>query len=219
MDAGSRDARLTWYPGSIRPYASLWHTILRVTALNSLRTGDLPDWPTALSATGRTQRSLYPLHNATAVINTDALAISLGEAPGVFRWSHFGALAPWLRLGVTPGFRLCLPCLAEGYHSALFSLQLLNTCPIHGTPLLARCRCGRPFRDSLSPSDFARAGSCACYQLSYFTPESCRCPTLPVGLTSVFDTVVDWLEGLSQLVRPAQWREQARKPVVVATGR
>ena len=211
MLAATPAARLTWYPGSIRPYASLWHTALRVAALNCLRSGELPDWPTALSATGQRQRSLYPLHNARVAVNTDALACALGEAPAVFRGSHFGALAPWLRFVVTPGFRLCVPCLEEGYHSALYSLRLLNTCPIHGTPLLARCRCGRPFKDRLSPADFARASSCACYQLLYFTPEACRCPTMPASLPRVLDPVIDWLEQLSRLIKPAPWREHARR--------
>ncbi|MEO6321037.1 MAG: hypothetical protein ABIR56_10165 [Polaromonas sp.] len=208
MLASTPPARLTWYPGSILPYASLWHTVLRVAALNGLRSGELPDWPTTLSATGQRQRSLYPLHNAKAAVNTDALASALGEAPAVFRGSHFGLLAPWLRFVVTPGFRLCLPCLEEGYHSALFSLRLLNICPIHGTPLLAQCHCGRPFKDRLSPADLLRAGSCACYRLAYFTPEACRCPVMPARLTRVFDPVIDWLEQLSGLIRPAPWREE-----------
>jgi hypothetical protein len=202
--------RLTWYPGSIPPYASLWHTVLRVAALNCLRSGELPDWPATLSATGQRQRSLYPLHNAMAVVNTDVLASALGETPAVFAWSHFGALAPWLRFVVTPGFRLCLPCLEEGYHSALFSWRLLSACPIHGTPLLAQCHCGRAFKDRLSPADLARAGNCPCHRLAYFTRETCRCPTLPASLTRVLDPVIDWLEQLSRLIKPAPWRNYAR---------
>jgi hypothetical protein len=210
MLALTPQARLTWYPGSIRPYASLWHTVLRVAALNCLHSGELPDWPTALSATGKKQRSIHPLHNAGAAVDTDALARALGESPAVFRWSHFGALAPWLRLVVMPGFRLCLPCLEGGYHSALFSLRLLNACPIHGTPLLAECRCGRPFKDLLSPADFARAGSCGCYALPYFAQATCRCPTMPATLTRAMEPAIDWLEQMSSLIKPASWREYAR---------
>lgn len=34
--------QLTWYPGSIRPYASLWHTLMRVATLNGHKAGELP---------------------------------------------------------------------------------------------------------------------------------------------------------------------------------
>ena len=30
-------ANMTWYPGSVRPYASLWHTVMRVAALSPAR--------------------------------------------------------------------------------------------------------------------------------------------------------------------------------------
>lgn len=32
---------LTWYKGSVLPYASLWSTLLRATWLNDLRKGDI----------------------------------------------------------------------------------------------------------------------------------------------------------------------------------
>ena len=32
---------LTWYPGTVLPYASLWHTLARATWLNDLRPGDI----------------------------------------------------------------------------------------------------------------------------------------------------------------------------------
>lgn len=197
-------AQLTWYPGSIRPYTSLWHIILRVTALNRLRSGELPSWPTALSATGHIARTLYPLHNAVAAIDTAKLAVALGESPSVFRWSHFGTLAPWLRFLVIPGYRICLSCLAHGYHSALFSLRLFDNCPVHLEPLLAHCQCGQKFKATISAADFKRAGNCMCYQQPYFTCESCRCPTLDASLTAVFDPVVHWLEQLSRVIRPTQ---------------
>jgi hypothetical protein len=204
METDVQQARLTWYPGSVRPYASLWHTVLRVTALNSLRFGDLPEKPRPLDASAGAHHSHVLLYNTGTAIDMDALASALGETPSVFRWSHFGALAPWLRHTVTPGLRLCMPCLAKGYHSALFSLRFLSVCPIHGTPLVAQCRCGRPFSDRLCKENFAQFEGCACYQLSFFTRQSCRLPTLDASLTDVFDPVVAWLERLSQVVRPQQ---------------
>ena len=195
---------LTWYPGSVRPYASLWHTLMRVAALNGHKAGELPGWPAGLKAVGHLHRSLHPLHNPKGAFDTEVLAQALGEAPGVFRWSHLGALAPRLRPLVTPGFRVCSVCLSEGYHSALFSIRLMETCPLHGAPLLDHCQCGRAFRDRLWAPDFDRAGSCPCYSLPFLTPEVCRVPTLPAYHTHALDDVVEWLEQLSRVVRCAQ---------------
>lgn len=206
MDSGTRATRFTWHPGSIFPYASLWHTILRVAALNRLWSADMPDWPTRPTPTGKKRLTLHPLHNDFALIDTDALAAALGENPSVFRWSHFGSLAPWLRNIVTPGFRLCAACIAHGYHSALFSLRLLDTCPIHGEPLADHCDCGRPFFNKIDPRDFRRDGYCACFRQRFFTRESCRKPALDTDLTCALSPIADWLDKVSQIVRPSNWR-------------
>ena len=34
--------RLTWHAGSVLPFASLWHTVHRVAAINSMRAKELP---------------------------------------------------------------------------------------------------------------------------------------------------------------------------------
>lgn len=191
MQTGTQGTLLTWYPGSILPYASLWHTILRATALNRIRSGELPS---------RTAHTINLLHNKSVVIDTDALAKSLGENPSVFRWSHFGDLPYWLSNLITPGFRLCMDCLEQGYHSAFFSLKLLDACPIHGTQLFDRCECGRPFCGSISPADFPRAGYCECYKLQFFSRETCRQPKLDAKLTKAFDPIADWIEHISTFI-------------------
>lgn len=38
-------SRLTWHVGSVLPYASLWHTLRRAAALNTLRDLDLLNRP------------------------------------------------------------------------------------------------------------------------------------------------------------------------------
>ncbi len=154
-------ATLTWYRGSIRPYASLWHTLMRVAALNGHKAGELPGWPASLTAPQH-RRRLHPLHNPKCAFNTEALAHALGEPLEVFRWSHLGALPSWMRPLVAQGFRVCLTCLDEGYHSALFSLRLLQDCPIHNRPLLERCHCGRAFPDKLTTADLNLRACCPC---------------------------------------------------------
>jgi len=198
--------QLTWYPGSIRPYASLWHTLMRVATLNGHKAGELPGWPVGLRGTRHPYRSLTPLHNPGDAFATDVLAQALREAPAVFRWSHLGPLQPWLRPLVSPGFRVCLACLDEGYHSARYSLQLLQVCPIHSHPLLEHCHCGRPFHDKLTSADLSRRGCCPCGRLIFFTPKVCRVPTITAHQTRALDAVAHWLEALSRVVRSTQWR-------------
>jgi hypothetical protein len=119
--------RLTWHAGSVLPYASLWHTVQRVCALNCLRSRELPN------AAGRALGSRFLLDNRGNSVDVALLAKWIGETPEVFRWSHLGALPGWVRaVLVTPNPRVCLSCLAVGYHAALFSVRLLDVCPIHG---------------------------------------------------------------------------------------
>ncbi len=189
--------RLTWHAGSVLPYASLWHTVQRVCALNCLRSRELPH-PAARALGNR-----FLLDNRGDSVDVAALAKWIGEPSAVFRWAHLGAVPSWVRAAlVTSNPRVCLSCLAAGYHAALFSVRLLDVCPIHGAPLLDRCHCGRPFCATLEPADFHRAGSCACGRLRFFTQESCRRPTLEGRLTHALDPAAAWLEALSRLARP-----------------
>ena len=209
---------LTWHPGSIRPYASLWHTVQRVAALNRLRMRELPDHLWRHPGAAESQASSAGLlfnewrgyegqgHGRVAV-STEVLASWLGEPAEVFAWSHLGALPPWSRQLVCSGLRHCRQCLAAGYHSALLSIRLLDACPIHGTELLEHCTCGRPFSGRISDAELSHAGHCACGRLSFFTRETCRQPLLPAAATMAYLPLVQWLETLSQVVRP-RWESK-----------
>ncbi|WP_322067298.1 hypothetical protein [Burkholderia ubonensis] len=192
------DARLTWHAGSVLPYASLWHTVLRACALNALHPRDLP------SCLARPPANVELIENHGHV-DEAALAHALGESPTAFRWSSLGALPSWLdRALVVPRPRLCFACLAAGYHAALFSIALLDVCPIHGTPLVDRCHCGAPFPARLrSLTDYGTAGSCRCGRLHFFTRDTCRQPILAPAATRSLDPVAAWLDAMSTLIRPA----------------
>ncbi|MDR8032109.1 hypothetical protein [Burkholderia cenocepacia] len=191
---------LTWHVGSVLPYASLWHTVLRACALNSLHPRDLP------STQNPSPRVVHLLDNRDSNLDVRAFANKLGESPAAFRWATLEALPMPLRTAlVLARPRLCLACLSAGYHAALFSVGLLDTCPIHGLPLVDYCHCGAPFHTTLrSIADFGTAGSCRCGRLHFFTRETCRRPTLAPELTRAFEPVVAWLEAMSALSRPAR---------------
>lgn len=204
----SSNLRLTWHPGSILPFASLWHTVLRVASLNCLRVLDLPvplwrqhgrrsHMPSVMEALfnewNGQQRVALPI---------DAWAASLGESSEALAWSHLGTLPQWARPMVLPGFRICRQCVAAGYHSALLSIRLLQTCPIHGTELVSQCACGRPFASRFTNQTLSLAGHCACGKLSFFTRDTCRIPVLSADETRAFRPLVEWLEALSRTRRP-----------------
>ncbi|MGP8431771.1 hypothetical protein ACT2FY_01235 [Paraburkholderia fungorum] len=195
--------RLTWHVGSVLPYASLWHTVLRACALNALHARDLP------SCLPRSPATVELLGNDAGGVDMAAFAHALGEVPSVFQWSTLGALPPWLRGALAvPQPRLCFACLAAGYHTALFSIDLLEVCPIHRTPLVDRCHCGAPSHTTLrSLADYGTAGSCRCGRLHFFTRETCRRPTLTPDRTRAFDPLAAWLDELSRLIRPARLEE------------
>lgn len=201
------DGRLTWHAGSVLPYASLWHTVLRACALNALHPRDLPP------RMARPLATVELLENHGDV-DVTAFAHALGESPAAFRWSTLGGLPAWLdRALVVPQPRLCLACLAAGYHAALFSVALLDACPIHGMPLVDRCHCGAPFRATLrSLTDYGTAGSCQCGRLHFFTRDTCRRPRLTPAMTRSLDPVAAWLDAMSSLIRPARLEEALCQP-------
>jgi hypothetical protein len=196
------DTRLTWHVGSVLPYASLWHTVLRACALNALHPHELP-------CQGAHPAATVELLEHAGRVDIAAFARWLGEPPEAFRWSTLGVLPPWLSAALAvPRPRLCFACLAAGYHTALFSIALLDACPIHGTPLVDRCHCGAPFHAMpRSQADYAAAGSCRCGRLHFFTHETCRRPTLAPGATRVLDPLAAWLDALPELIRSARLDE------------
>ena len=90
--------RLTWHAGSVLPFASLWHTVHRVAAINSMRAKELP-FALDLGGRGPLARRADLLFNEPRfcgertpgeALSVDALAASLGEPVEAFAWSHFG---------------------------------------------------------------------------------------------------------------------------------
>jgi len=189
--------RLTWYKGSVLPYASLWHVNLRATALNRLV---LEDFPRKYPSNKGTLRLLF--NDSVNPLDIDAFANMLGEPNQAFRWSHFGNLTKSFHFLVYPYIRICMQCLVKGYHSALFSICLLDICPIHQSALISYCQCGRIFKPELSVSDLLHPNCCECGGLAYFSRQTCRQPLLPAKETEVFEPIVTWLNQISMLILP-----------------
>lgn len=202
-------ARLTWHVGSVLPHASLWHTLRRVAALNSLRDLELFNRPVmrADDVGPSRMRPIRALFNEHAHGTRSALALGnvaswLGEAPQLFRWSHLGELPASLRCLVSPAIRLCPACVAAGYHSALFSLVLLRRCPIHGCELVSTCPTGHPLSDRIDGAVLQQPALCDCGRAAFFTRQTCRRPTMTADDTRALQPVVDWLNRIASFTRP-----------------
>ena len=208
MEQASLVAGLTWYAGSVLPFASLWHTVLRVAALNALRPRELPYSAAYVGTTPLTQfRAVDLLFNEAEACRGDAVSTStmaqwLGEREEVFAWAHLGGLPRDNRFVLQASPRLCPQCIALGYHSALFSVRLLEACPIHGCELQSACSCGRPLDARMTTAMLARTGNCPCGKVALMTPGTCRRPTMPKQDAELLGPVADWLQRLSRVGMP-----------------
>lgn len=205
---------LTWYRGSIRPYSSLWHTLSRLGSLNCLNLSQLPDRP-AFSERRRTSRDTwYPLFNDSNEIDTNKIAMALGESPISMRWSHLGDVPYWFRSNFTNHLRFCQTCLSEGYHSSFYSLRLLDKCPIHGEPLFDRCSCGKTISNKLKATDFRLYAKCTCGITTFIDPENCRSPKISIEQTRALDDIASWLEELSYVIKPMPYKGERFSEIV-----
>lgn len=211
--------RLTWHAASVLPYASLWHTVHRVAALNAMRPAELPF---AVDASGDLPRARIAdlLFNEARdngecrpgeALSIRNFAAALGEPCEVFAWSHFGSLPASSRCLLHSFLRVCPACLEAGYHCSLFSLRLLGRCPIHQCEFLDTCLCGRRFDCALETLAALNAGSCTCSQTTYFTPETCRRPTMTAQETVVLRPIAKWLDAMSTVSRPVSAHPEHRR--------
>ncbi|MBL8351268.1 MAG: hypothetical protein JNL87_13270 [Burkholderiaceae bacterium] len=140
-----------------------------------------------------------------------SLAQALGEPEAVFAWAHLGRLPRSVRSLIPPNIRVFRTCMAAGYHSALHSLRLLQTCPIHGCELADRCNCGELFTADQVVLQHMNPGYCRCGRMAFFTSQTCRRTTLRHDETRPMSMVAAWLERLAGVIRPLPSDRQARR--------
>lgn len=210
--------RLTWHRGSVLPYSSLWHTVQRAMWLNSLRPSELSFCACALDQ-GGFPRQVNLLFNETSggrrsaidALSMQSLAQALGEPETAFTWAHLGRVPRSVRSLISPSVRVCRACLAAGYHSALHSLWLLQTCPIHGCELEDRCNCGERFNGELVALKGMNPGFCRCGRMAFVTRQTCRRPAMRHEETAPMSVIAAWLERLAGVVRPLPNDRQAKR--------
>ncbi|MDO9091063.1 MAG: hypothetical protein Q8R98_19810 [Rubrivivax sp.] len=211
--------RLTWHQGSVLPYSSLWHTVQRAMSLNALRSKELAFCGRASDQVGvpRHVNLLYneavdgPCGVPVEALSMRSLAQALGEPEAVFAWAHLGRLPRSVRSLFSPSIRVCRTCMAAGYHSALHSLRLLQTCLIHGDELSDRCNCGELFAGDQVVLHHMNAGYCRCGRMAFLTSQTCRRPTMRHDETAPMSMVAEWLDRLAGVIRPSAGDHQAQR--------
>jgi hypothetical protein len=189
---------ITWITGTLRPVESLLHVVHRVRQLNPLLgtsqfvAAVCPSLsPHSLPATASLSNNRAGLFSDREIISLDALAQLLHEPVAALSHSHRGCFNGWAAELFGNRVRICPICASWGFHSALYSLSFLRTCPLHGrTELLDRCSCGRPYSDDLS-SALRSPGKCECGKpfLLTFRPFAFRSPLLILLCQIEFQTL------------------------------
>lgn len=191
---------LTWYPGTVLPYASLWHTLVRATWLNDLRAGDIP----SRVECKRHKDTEQPFENRGERYSR-AVALALGEPQSAL--SQFAVVEQFpgmLRaLYMVQQLRWCPMCVAGGFHTLLGSIQLVTRCPIHAAPLIDACpHCAEGFRMRFGGLA-VRSRPCRCGRTRLFEPRSARQPSLRAEDVAVWAPVARWVREVGEVTRSA----------------
>lgn len=196
------DWSLTWYPGSILPYTSLWLTVMRIVYLNRLKAWEINDllYEDAWSAPINANQTVY-INGIGSIVDTDRLAFFLGEPESAFNWSQLGRAPQWIHPLIHSHHRICIECMKVGYHSSIYSLKLLKACPIHGCDFINSCSCGEYFPDLLTQRDFKNPCQCRCGKFNILSKENSRFPAVNSDFTRPLMPIAHWLDSIKLLIR------------------
>ncbi|CAN7765167.1 hypothetical protein LJR039_007272 [Pseudorhodoferax sp. LjRoot39] len=195
LPAKLRARHVTWVPGTVQPYASLWSTVQRFIVLNKPTSGRFTDDFGVLLAkpsfarltlepemVSFKRRGFWPLRFSRVLREPlPHFAFSrVGQFPrGV--WELFGDRLRW-----------CPACWLDRYHSVLFSVSELDHCPIHGIELEDRLPCSHYVAHGEFGISFKSPGRCVCG--ASFLDEAGASEVLPSEIRDgVMKDIADWL--------------------------
>ena len=191
----------TWHRGSLLRYSSLWYTLHRVAKMNAF---SMREFNRLCAGRGKLTYTTCLVHNRSAsgmtMLDLERLAQLLGEPVELLAECDPSSLGGWGHGLFLDTVRICPECLRLGYHSVLFSLKILRTCPIHDLPLLDRCPHGDPIDEDKCIGVFRQPGSCRCGALSLFTDQTCRRPLMRPADLGPMDEVANWLHAIVRSV-------------------
>jgi hypothetical protein len=196
-----RRSRVIWHPGSIPPYSSLWITIQRFLMLNQpTRSAFAQDFLMETASTNkaiisRTPPRLslndYQFAGDQCPVRVTRFARVLKEASAAFRGCHIGDF-PKLVRPYFGDFAVCPYCLAEGFHSVLYSFEGLRTCPAHGTRMESLKNNGAIPTDLFTNALRNPFGGCQHLQKILRFPQA-RTPKQDARRDHVLGEIANWL--------------------------
>ncbi len=195
-----RRSRVIWHPGSIPPYSSLWITIQRFVMLNQpSRAAFAQDflWHKASDSKApahTTPRQSINDYQTTADQNPIRLARFarvLKESSTTFHGCHIGDFPSMVR-PYFGDFAVCCDCLAQGFHSVLYSFQGMRHCPAHGTRLESLQSCSAVASDLFTNALRNPFGGCQHLQKLLGFPEA-RIPKPQTQRDRVLGEIAHWL--------------------------
>lgn len=158
--------RYTWHPGSIQPFSSLWITVMRFAMLNRPCFDSLNE--DLLGRKMFTTAERVDLHYGRPTLSEYGVNIShfasiIGESLDAFQWSTIDCFPAGCRRLFQPSTKVCPTCIAQGFHTVIFSANCIGCCPCHGDKLWDVCpRCNRYLATTMK-------------RFWGFFPNMCRC--------------------------------------------
>jgi hypothetical protein len=190
-------SRYTWRRGSIPPFSSLWITVLRFSLLNRPKFDSLNEDLQGQEA-ARMRRSIkfgsdlpWPLHRT---IDLSSFAKMLDEPLEAFRWASVGDFPQGIQVLFSRNTKVCLSCMAQGFHTVIFSARCIRCCPHHGDILIYNCPdCGSLFDDRTKPSSDLAPRICKCGR-NWLSMRLARNPPFDKDRDEAMNDVVRWAE-------------------------
>jgi hypothetical protein len=197
-----RRSRVIWHPGSIPPYSSLWITVQRFLMLNQPtrgafaqdffeRTAGNSAVATATSFSQSKSINNYQMASEQVPMRLTRFTRVLKESSTAFRGSHIGNFSTIVR-PYFGDFSVCPDCLAEGFHSILYSFDGIRRCPAHGTKL-ENLKSNGSIENDLFTNALRNPFSECPYLHKVLRYSEARIPKAHVHRDRVLGEIADWL--------------------------
>ena len=197
----SRRSRVIWHPESIPPFSSLWIVVQRFLMLNQpTRAAFAQDFLADAMVGRKLPTSGYwlrqPLNDYQSATGNSPVRLTrfsrvLKESSTAFRGCHIGDF-PQSTRPYFGDFAVCLSCLAEGFHSVLYSFEGLSLCPAHGTTMARSKNCNANTEDLITNALRNPFGICSQLQKILTLPNA-RTPTKQATRDRVLGEIANWL--------------------------